>query len=804
MRTLCEFEGNEPLAFSNDSRRLAVAGSSTSRILVRDASSGRTLQVFSGLGVEFSCLAFSPDDRRLAAGNSAGSALVWQLEKTPASGQPPAAPRTSGDPDRAGRVLPPGAVARLGRPDLLHTPKSRWGSTVKFSPDGRWVATEHRGVLRRWDIESGRLTARMDVSDIWIISRDGRRIIEGGADGYIRIRDSKTGRPLRVFLAHPAGVRSLALLRKGQLLASGGERDVRLWNLRDGKQLHRFEGLPYAVSSLTFSPDGRKLVCHGRKFRWARSMLHVWQTETGRLIRSLDFSGDKTVFDIRFLSPNRVLLRYSFGTAIWHLDDQTRPRPTPKLPGGRWRSPLSVAPGGRTIASATVFGSVELRDAKSGKLVRRLERLFSRGKTTSLGELEHSPDGRLIVASRTEQIGVWQAETGAAMFILKGHTARLRDLDFSPDSRLLATTSVDNTLRVWDLRTGQVLAQFDASVATNTLALSADGKTVLAGHGKSIRVWDVATGKTVHWWRGHRATVKSIRLVCEGTVLISADAQGELRAWPSRPGLAKAPAIDARVRQLGARSFRTRSAASAKLERLDLAALPTLWNHRSTADLETRKRVASLLARLRVLGQRSRESYHWTFRPFATSPDGRILIRGAHRGLESRQADGWKSLGRQPTPEFLQLARDGRRLLSFTAGGKLLLLDRKTGKLLRSLSHGLKRPGIAAASADLRWIALAGDKTKLQLIERSGTRRAWNERNPFGEILALSFSPGGSLLAVGCKDGTIRLLEPRTGKQLRRLVGHRGPVLSLAWDATGRRLASGAADAAIYIWAIKP
>jgi len=439
-------------------------------------------------------------------------------------------------------------------------------------------------------------------------------------------------------------------------------------------------------------------------------MLHVWQTETGRLIRSLDFSGDKTVFDIRFLSPNRVLLRYSFGTAIWHLDDQTRPRPTPKLPGGRWRSPLSVAPGGRTIASATVFGSVELRDAKSGKLVRRLERLFSRGKTTSLGELEHSPDGRLIVASRTEQIGVWQAETGAAMFILKGHTARLRDLDFSPDSRLLATTSVDNTLRVWDLRTGQVLAQFDASVATNTLALSADGKTVLAGHGKSIRVWDVATGKTVHWWRGHRATVKSIRLVCEGTVLISADAQGELRAWPSRPGLAKAPAIDARVRQLGARSFRTRSAASAKLERLDLAALPTLWNHRSTADLETRKRVASLLARLRVLGQRSRESYHWTFRPFATSPDGRILIRGAHRGLESRQADGWKSLGRQPTPEFLQLARDGRRLLSFTAGG----------------SDGPARPQDRKTTAQpLTWAEEAGHRGRFSrpALDRPGRRQ---------------------------------------------------------------------------------
>ncbi len=69
-------------------------------------------------------------------------------------------------------------------------------------------------------------------------------------------------------------------------------------------------------------------------------------------------------------------------------------------------------------------------------------------------------------------------------------------------------------------------------------------------------------------------------------------------------------------------------------------------------------------------------------------------------------------------------------------------------------------------------------------------------------VSALAFSPDGATLAVGLYHGTIELRTVATGALVRRLAGHTGYILSLAWSGDGQQLVSGADDGTVRLWSL--
>jgi WD40 repeat protein len=67
-------------------------------------------------------------------------------------------------------------------------------------------------------------------------------------------------------------------------------------------------------------------------------------------------------------------------------------------------------------------------------------------------------------------------------------------------------------------------------------------------------------------------------------------------------------------------------------------------------------------------------------------------------------------------------------------------------------------------------------------------------------VSAVVFTPDGTELISGSGDGQIRVWDAGTGKEFRRLGGHKGGVLSLSLARDGRTLASGGADQAARLW----
>src|SRR5688572_13041696 len=95
------------------------------------------------------------------------------------------------------------------------------------------------------------------------------------------------------------------------------------------------------------------------------------------------------------------------------------------------------------------------------------------------------------------------AESGAQSIetvIQKGHELAVVTVAISPDSNLLVTGSRDKSIKLWEISTGREIRSLLGHEMTVTcLDFSSDGKFIISGsNDKTIRIWETTSGKTLH------------------------------------------------------------------------------------------------------------------------------------------------------------------------------------------------------------------------------------------------------------------------------------------------------------------
>jgi hypothetical protein len=138
---------------------------------------------------------------------------------------------------------------------------------------------------------------------------DGKTLVSGGFDGFIRIWDLATRKQLREIRADSGTVYGIAISSDGKTIASAGRDGLKLWELESGNQLPRANMAKHGCIAVGYSPDG-KLVASGDS-----STVVIWEVASGKEIHTLKgFQGE--ISQLIFSADCRTLYTSSYDRAI--------------------------------------------------------------------------------------------------------------------------------------------------------------------------------------------------------------------------------------------------------------------------------------------------------------------------------------------------------------------------------------------------------------------------------------------------------------------------------------------------------
>jgi WD40 repeat protein len=401
-----------------------------------------------------------------------------------------------------------------------------------------------------------------------------------------------------------------------------------------------------------------------------------------------------------------------------------------------------------------------------------------------------SPEGNRIitVGDKDNTIKVWDLATGEELKRLQGHENIINALAVSPDGRHIASGSDDKTIKLWDAQTGtEVMTLHGHQAPVYALAFSPDGKQIASGsysNDATIILWDAQTGAKQITLRGHGGEIYALAFSPDGKRIVSGSGDDMIKLWDAQAGAELTTTLMEHDRWVRSVAF---SPDGKKIVSGSSDRTIKVWDSETGTLLSTvRGHVEPVLS-------------------VVFGPDGNIIASGGgDNTVRVWDADNGEELktfhGHDWNVAYVAFRPDGKHLISASMDGTVklwdMMIDRESCKFR---GHGHHVTSIAF-SPDGRQIVSGSGTVKLWDAQTSQPIRTMRDLGPPLPFWSVAFSPDGKRIVSGSHLGVARVWDTSTGLQLLALRGHRGVVWCVTFSPDGKHIISGSGDKTVKLW----
>jgi len=380
--------------------------------------------------------------------------------------------------------------------------------------------------------------------------------------------------------------------------------------------------------------------------------------------------------------------------------------------------------------------------------------------------------------ARQPCLATWVAHARAAFFV-----------SFAPDGKLLASSSVDGTIKLWEVPSARLRLAINTKLELpSCICFSPDGKQLVWGTSEGlIPFWNIGEDRLEASLHGHTGQVQSVTFSSEGGLLASGGLDRTVRLWNVKTGTQMTigehewPVLDV--------AFGEKSNA---LVSIDTGNSIRFWDLLTGSLRETLDHVA-----LNVSRHYNSVDGYVHFAPHAASVaigvENEVLVYDIMAGSVLRLHT------HKDQVSSVEFSPDGRWLASGSRDQTIMLWNTQDNTVAHIYTGESLVQGIAFARGGQTLASSANDGT-LKLWDVPPNQHLHRLAGHTGTVHCVQYSRDGRKLASSGEDFVIRVWDTSTGKLIQQLQGHTGIVASVAFHPAGHQLASVSHDKTLKIW----